>query len=553
MHAVSGIIRHTRGNKLLFGSSLVLTALLAALMPMAWIYLGMMLLSAELLRALWIAMRQRVERIWILGLGFSAGIVAVLFNAAASFELVAEGPWIEFVSIGSLAALMLSASAYLGSRFALANQSLETKIEEGRQAVRALAESEARYRSIVENPIAGIGIVDEHSRLIYVNARYLEIIRCRHEDVIGQEVRGRIVPEHLDGVNAKLAALFSGNAVPLTHEYDIIAGDGKRRTMQAGVSLYRTRQGQRNMVIHLNDVTDARAAERKQREALALAEQTARMASIGVMAGGITHEINQPLNAIMLHAETLQFMAKANRLNQTEPVTTALNHIVMSTERISEIIQHMRGFWVDAPAATRICCVDLTPPVRQAVEMTDQKIHAHAIALQLDLSSTALYVDADALQLEQIVINLLTNAINALDRVKRHDKKILLRIFAEAHEAVLEVIDNGPGLPPIDPEKLFDPFFSTGKEKGGTGLGLAIVKMFVEKFKGAVTAENNATEGATFRIRLPLAERGTPPKSPGRAGLGMLQNNRLPIDKNPAGIHLSNRRAGIPLPARIPW
>jgi PAS domain S-box-containing protein len=505
MHSVTEMIRHDHANKILFASVLLGAALFAVLVPMLWIYAAMMVISVELLRALWIAMRKRIERIWILGLGFSGGIVAILINAVVSFGLLPGGPWVEFTSLASLAFVMLSASAYLGSRFARAQQSLEAKIEEGRQAVRALAESEARYRSIAENPIAGVGIVDENNRLTYANDRYLEIIRFRREEVIGQDVRGRIVPEDVDGVNSKLAALYQGEAVPITHEYDIISGDGSRRTMEAGASVYRTRQGKRNLILYLQDVTDARAAERQRREALSLAEETARMASIGVMAGGITHEINQPLNAIMLHAETLQFMAKANRLDQTEPVTVALNHIVMGTERISEIIQHMRSFWVDSPGAT-LQTVDLNEPVRQAAHMTDQKLHAHAIAFDLKLAANPLPVYADPLQLEQIAINLLTNAANALDRIKQHDKKIVLRTFAENGEAVLEVSDNGPGLPAIDPDKLFDPFFSTGKEKGGTGLGLAIVKMFVDKFHGTVSAENNSSSGATFRIRLPLSE-----------------------------------------------
>gem|GEM_PF-3155524 len=502
MHSIRGF-RHPRHDRI-FPLVLAAGMLTAAFAPQNVVYLLMAVVTVEIVRTLWLAIRGRVERIWIIGLGFSFMIAAVLVHVGIPLGWITLHTWQHYPPILAQLAITLSMSAYLGGRFANTNRQLAVKIAEAQASREALAESELRYRSMFENALAGVGIVDDSGSLVFANERYLEMTGYPPGEVVGQDVRKRIAPEYLDEVNRRFSRILQGEVLKDAHEFDIIHADGGRRTVQVCANAYRTDAGAVYTIIHIMDVTENREADRKRREAQQLAERTARLASMGVMAGGITHEINQPLNAIMLHAETLQFMAKAGKLDQTAPVLEALDHIVLGAERISEIIRHMRSFWV-TPGRPESAVVELNDPVRHGLELTEQKIRSHAIRLELEWSADPLPVRADSLQLEQIAINLITNAVSALDKVKRPDKQVTIRTRREAGQAVLEVEDNGVGLPP-EGERIFDPFFSTDKEQGGTGLGLAVVKMFVDKFKGAVKAHNNAAGGAVFTVRLPLAE-----------------------------------------------
>jgi C4-dicarboxylate-specific signal transduction histidine kinase len=121
----------------------------------------------------------------------------------------------------------------------------------------------------------------------------------------------------------------------------------------------------------------------------------------------------------------------------------------------------------------------------------------------MDLAPQQIVVKANKLQIEQIVLNLVTNAIHALQRKSTAKKEILIKTTLSDSQSVLIVSDNGIGLPTTKPEELFNPFFATRKSGEGMGLGLAIVKMFVDRYKGEIEVTTNDQGGATFTIRFP--------------------------------------------------
>jgi signal transduction histidine kinase len=250
-------------------------------------------------------------------------------------------------------------------------------------------------------------------------------------------------------------------------------------------------------------------AEKKQIKAIKQAERTARLASIGVMAAGITHEINQPLNAIKVSADSIKFWHKRNPGNLPETFTDQLNVLSRSVNRIVEIIQHMRAFWVvpDAPAVDE---VDLGLAVKNALSLTRLQLHAHGIQEQMELNSHPLMVEGNLIHLEQIIINLVVNAIHAMDEKEQNNKKLILSTWADEENkfAFLSIEDNGPGLPDENIEKIFDPFFSTNNGGEGMGLGLAIVKRYVDRYQGHIEALNNrnngSISGACFTLKFPI-------------------------------------------------
>jgi len=245
-------------------------------------------------------------------------------------------------------------------------------------------------------------------------------------------------------------------------------------------------------------------AERKHVQAVKHAERSARLASIGVMAASITHEINQPLNAIKVTSDSIQYWHKRNPGVLPEPFTNQLDIISQSVQRIVEIIEHMRTFWI-RPDSQEISEVNVNQAIKNALSLTRLQLRAHGITEIITMDIDPLPVKGNLVNIEQIIVNLVVNAIHALDEKKEKDKKVEISTFVDESFAVIVVQDNGPGLPTEDHNKLFDPFFSTYNNGGGMGLGLAIVKRYVDKYSGSVTAANYSDGGARFTLKFPLA------------------------------------------------
>lgn len=248
------------------------------------------------------------------------------------------------------------------------------------------------------------------------------------------------------------------------------------------------------------------AAEARQ-EALEIIHNSAQLASIGVIAGGIVHEISQPLNAIRIGAEGILSWNTSNNNPLPSAVVNMIQGISRATLRIDEIIQHMRTLWLGS-SSENLEIIDLNSCVKSAMNLTKMRVQSHEIIFETMLCEEKLPLQANKVHIELIINNLITNAVNSLDLTDRQNKTIRIITKSSGKYAYLIVYDNGIGLPNVRMEKLFDPFFSTRQNSGGTGLGLAIVKMFVDKYNGYIQPMNNEDGGATFIINFPLFSEG---------------------------------------------
>ena len=246
-------------------------------------------------------------------------------------------------------------------------------------------------------------------------------------------------------------------------------------------------------------------AEKKQYEALQIADKASRLASIGVIAAGITHEINQPLNDIKVTADSVMMWDKSNRGILPDEFSTWLQSISGSVNRITGIIKQMRTYWV-TPGQSANEPVNLAESVTSAVSLVGHQLDAHGVALNVVCGDGELMVLGNKVNLEQIVLNLVVNAMHALDEMAPPKKHVTVTIGRQDGQALIKVSDNGPGIDSEQVGKLFDPFFTTKKSLDGMGLGLAIVKRFTEGFGGRVFAGNNPDGGACFTVQLPLIE-----------------------------------------------
>lgn len=296
------------------------------------------------------------------------------------------------------------------------------------------------------------------------------------------------------------------NYIPYNIDHRVITPDGDVRFVNEQGEVTTDAEGQAiRMIGTVLDITPLKILEQKRTEAIQLAERASRLASIGAVAGSITHEINQPLNAIKVAVDGILYWYKSNKGLIPEQFISMLEKISASVERINDIIKHMRTFWVTQNHKVRED-FNMNEVVIRALSLIMQQLSSHGIKTVTELCQQAPFINGNPIHIEQIVINLVTNAMHALDDVSRKDKTILVKTLTEDDSVKLMVIDNGTGIPPGIDDRLFDPFYSSRKPGEGTGLGLAIVKRFVEEYQGSITYDNNPSGGAIFSLRFPLTE-----------------------------------------------
>ncbi|MFA7331323.1 MAG: ATP-binding protein [Candidatus Delongbacteria bacterium] len=242
--------------------------------------------------------------------------------------------------------------------------------------------------------------------------------------------------------------------------------------------------------------------ERKELETKRLLEQQARLASIGVMGAGITHEINQPLNAITINADGMLFKDDREKVLPKE-YRESVEQIHQAATRIDEIVKHMRSFW-SRPDYLKHVSFDLNEGIKNALGLIRRQVASHGIALETSLCKGQIPVLGISIHLEQIVINLVVNAMHSLDKLTSGERRITLTTSRDNGLARLTVCDTGEGLPEGVKDRLFDPFYSTKPAGEGMGLGLAIVKSFIEEMDGCIECANQPQGGAMFSITLPI-------------------------------------------------
>jgi len=222
-----------------------------------------------------------------------------------------------------------------------------------------------------------------------------------------------------------------------------------------------------------------------------------RLATLGELAAGVVHELNNPLTSITVYAEYL--VRKLESQGQEAPDVEKLRRIGGSAQRIlrfsRDLVQYAR------PSGKQHEAVDLSAVVRSSVSIVDHLIERGGITLDIDVDPELPVIQAVAGQLEQVLINLITNAVHAVDTGGR----VVVRArLSEPNLALLEVGDSGPGVAEDDRERIFEPFFTTKPDGKGTGLGLPIVRNIVDQHRGQITVGRSELGGAAFRVTIPV-------------------------------------------------
>jgi C4-dicarboxylate-specific signal transduction histidine kinase len=283
------------------------------------------------------------------------------------------------------------------------------------------------------------------------------------------------------------------------YEFRWLTLAGVTRYLHIRAHRVRFEAGDDEVVGALMDVSETREAQEALHTSQTALAHAARVATLGEMSASIAHEVNQPLAGIVTNGE-----AALRWLDRGEPelgeARNAIERMVRDGERASQVVKRLRALARKAPAQTMR--LDLNEVIAEGIALVQREIHNHRAALQLDLASSLPAVVADRVELQQVVINLVANSVQAMEAVTDRPRHLVVRSFAQADEVVVSVRDSGIGVDPSNTSRLFNAFFTTKAD--GMGMGLSICRSIIQSHGGRIWASNNTSPGMTFQFALPL-------------------------------------------------
>ncbi len=376
-------------------------------------------------------------------------------------------------------------------------------------AQRALEHSEERYRSIADNLPLGVVIISPDLEVTAVNPRAEEwfgpeLAEASHDcNSLFCNAEADSAAGHSDRGHPCEDTFASGSI----HERQLLIPlmDGQTRTFQATFCpIFNHSGGVAAVMAILDDVTEKLLIQTQ-------LQRAQKLEALGAMAGGIAHEINQPLNALQLYAGGLEMLLEREDALEKPVVMERLQCVLAEAKKISDIITHMRVL-VHQSSSTGERATDINRAVQRALDVVKEQLGVHKIHVETNLQQDLPPVYANPVQLEQVVVNLVVNAMQALDAREpdlatelASPRCICLRTYIRGDKACLETEDNGPGLQ-ADAHRIFDPFYTTKDVGKGMGLGLSIVHTFVRSWRGEVEACNRSEGGARFTVALRRAD-----------------------------------------------
>ncbi len=308
----------------------------------------------------------------------------------------------------------------------------------------------------------------------------------------------RHIVVHLEAQLAFLEQVSRGN---LDARLDLRTGDERDRLVE-GMNLMASEL--KTSLVSIDKLnrtnTDLEHAHHQLRETQAKLVQTGKLAALGELSAGLAHELNQPLTAIRGFSQLLEEDLEAGRM----PSHRAVERILKASSRMSAIVQNVRAF--AGGARQQIVRVPADAPVVDALALVSEQLRLHGIRLGVEVETGLPNILADRAQIQQVVLNLLGNARDALDTTTEgRGKQIKVQVFERDEHVCYAVEDNGPGIPVEHHDKLFEPFFTTKAPGVGMGLGLSLSHGIVRDHDGSIELETPTEGGARFVVRIPAA------------------------------------------------
>ncbi|MBN2638453.1 MAG: response regulator [Bacteroidales bacterium] len=418
---------------------------------------------------------------------------------------------------------LIDLNAGLEQRVKDRTRELEQEVVTRKEAQELLKESEEKYRLIYENANNGIILmIDE--KIIMVNPEAVNIFGMKPKFIIGKLLSDFVHKKDKRTINNYLHDFMKSND-PASVDIRIITGEksvkwldiksteiswNKQQAYLLFISDITGRKTAEQEIKMLNKTLESRISEeiQKVKQQQQLLVQKSKLESMGELSAGLSHEINQPLSGISMGLENILLRMSETELVDTDYIKNKFSLLFRDVERINKIIQHVRIFSRDQQN-TIMEKVDVVGVIRDALSMVEVQMKNHDIQVNIDLPDNPVYITGNHYRLEQVLLNLISNARYAMEEKEKqiakgtYNKQIEIACVSSKNCIIL-IKDNGTGISKENINNIFDPFFTTKDEEKGTGLGLSISYGIIKEMKGKIEVESEEGNFTGFKIDLPL-------------------------------------------------
>ena len=434
-----------------------------------------------------------------------SGVISQAYEAEEFFpHLGKEGKWIFFTAapIKSPDGKIMGAIETLKdiTEDKKTHEELDLQDKELSSLYEKYKKSEEKYRSLFNNNPSPIFIIDRQTfEILDINHRVEEEYGYTKTELLGTpfleigDTSDETIKEGLEG-------LAENNSILFTKKKHLRKD---KTSFFVNVKVVNARYSHRDVLIA--SATDITESVEKETQLI----QAGKLATLGTMAAGMAHEINQPLNVIQICSDLiLKMIKKGVRIPDDELVMMA-NDIIDNVARASGVIKHVRDFARQSERDLKKMVIN--DPINDVFKVLGHQLSVHSVKLEVDLDPEIPEIRAEHNRLEQVFINLVTNAIDAMDEKEQKEdtpvEKILeIKTYAQEGLVIAEVSDTGIGMTDAVKRKIFEPFFTTKETGKGTGLGTSISFGIIKDYKGTIDIQSEYGKGARFIIKFPAIE-----------------------------------------------
>jgi PAS domain S-box-containing protein len=375
---------------------------------------------------------------------------------------------------------------------------------ENTRLYRDLEKREAKIRRLVDANIMGMFSGKFDGRIIEANEAFLRLVNYNREDLVSGRLNWKeLTPPEWRDLTERALEQLKATGVLQPYEKEYFRKDGSRVPVLVGSAVFE--EGQNEGVSFVLDLSEKKRAEDALRRSQAhLAEAQAELAhvtrvtALGELTASIAHEISQPLAAVVTNADaSLRWLSGDSP--DLDEARAAIRRISRDGRRAGDVISRMRSLFKKAgPAKDQL---NLNEAIEEVVTLTEIEARRTKVALRTELAADLPPITGDRVQLQQVVVNLILNAIEAMAMVKDRERELVIRTeLSEGDEIRVVIRDSGIGIDPLSAERIFDAFHTT--KPGGLGMGLSISRSIVENHGGRLWAISNDGPGATFQFTL---------------------------------------------------
>jgi two-component system NtrC family sensor kinase len=378
-----------------------------------------------------------------------------------------------------------------------------------KQMEEALRDSEEKLERMFESVTEGISVIDLNGVITEANKEAVRMHGFGSKDeLLGKSALDLVAPCDHERIAQNIRKALKQGTVR-SQEYTLLKSDGSEFPGELSTSLLKDASG--NPIGHVTisrDITERKEAEEREKELQQELLLSSRLASIGELAAGVAHQINNPLTGV------LGFSQRLLRKSTDQEISQDLGRIYTEAERAAKVVQNLLTFARRRQSHKQYS--DINEILQSALELRAYELKTSNIEVVTDLARSLPQIMVDFHQIQEVFLNIILNAEQVMTEANSGGR---LTIKTEERKGYIKTTftDDGPGIPAEHLDKLFDPFFSTKGERGGTGLGLSVCHGIISEHGGRIYAKSKPGKGATFFVELPLAVKTSPEvAAPGR-------------------------------------